>query len=392
VFNFADDKDKYYITIMRRFFLTLLMAAGSLFAVAQPNMSDSARHEAPQKGPFFRDPIWQRIKVMGYAQGGYTYIDKDPSKGGAETSTFDMKRAYIFLRANFTDRFAAWVMYDFCGVFNEYYLEYGAIKGGKMSFRLGQQKTPYGLENPNSPTRMELIDVYSQATTYLTGCGSDPLYGVQYGRDLGLVMIGDIADKHIHYELGLLNGQGVNKADRNTKKDFSGRIEVFTDPTFRFVLSGQTGWGNVETNGRPLPYTIPELGAASTLQPGMDYKRQRWAFGAEYRSHPYPGHCDYYDIRPAVLRAEIMGGKDDVYKSLGYYVTGALPLKGHFDAVASYDFMNFNTDLDIKQTNYLIGIQYWFYKSCRVQLQYTRCEPNGGDGYNKIQLQTQVAF
>lgn len=444
---------------MKRLFLTLMIAASGMLAFAQNPAQDSTHHghrhhhdgpeaqhhghggpdgqhhggpdgqDGPRKNPFFMDRVFKTFMVKGYAQGGFTYMDKDPQKHQVipnlmpspdpnapagtmipagpptiidkSTNTFDMKRAYIFAQATLTDHFKFWIMYDFCGVFNEYYLEYNAFKNGALNFRLGQQKHPFGLENPYSPTKMELIDVYSQATTYLAGCGSDPLYGVQYGRDLGLVMLGDLGNpmgKHLHYEMGVLNGQGVNSNDRNNKKDFSGRLEFFPDAKFKVVVSGQTGWGNVESNSRTMngamPYTVPAIGQKSTLQPGMDYKRQRWGFGAEYRTHAMsgPAACDYWTTRPTVLRAEILGGKDDVYKSLGYYVAGAVPMFGKFDAVASYDFMNYNTDLDIKQTNYVVGLQYWCYKGCRIQLQYTYCDTELMGGYSKLQIQTQVAF
>ncbi len=444
---------------MRKFFLTLMVAASTALAFGQaPQQADSTRHGGPhheghhhhgapegqrgpqgqmgpggpgaqggpQKNPFFMDKVFKTFMVKGYAQGGYYYIDKDPKKHSVtpnmipvpnapestmmpdpknpftthddKTSTFDMKRAYIFAQANLTDHFSFWIMYDFCGEFNEYYLEYKAFKGGQLNFRLGQQKHPFGLENPYSPTKVELIDVYSQATTYLAGV-MDPLMGVQYGRELGLVMLGDIMNKHVHYEFAVLNGSGINCTDRNNDKDFAGRIEISPVQQFKVVGSLYNGTGNVIDGPYPLLYTRKTLQGApnetSTLKPGMDYDRSRWAIGAEYRSQLMqgPGACDYWDVRPIVLRTEYLQGKDDCYKSEGFYVTGAYPLpKCRFDVVASYDYMNYNKDLDLKQTNIVAGIQYWVYKQCRVQLQYTHCDSELNGKYNQIQLQTQVAF
>lgn len=434
-----------------------MLAASTALAFAQaPQQSDTTRHGGPNheahrhhgdhdghrgprgqhgpggpqggplKNPFFMDKVFKTFMVKGYAQGGYYYIDKDPKKHSVtpnmipvpgapegtmmpdpknpttvtdhETSTFDMKRAYIFCQANLTDHFSFWLMYDFCGVFNEYYLEYKAFKGGQMNFRLGQQKHPFGLENPYSPTKVELIDVYSQATTYLAGV-MDPLIGVQYGRELGLVMLGDVLHKKVHYEFALLNGSGINCTDRNNNKDFAGRLEISPVQKLKVVGSLYNGTGNVINGPYPLLYTRKTLQGApnetSTLQPGMNYDRKRWAVGAEYRTFPMngPAACDYWDVRPVVLRAEYLAGKDDCYESEGYYVTGAYPLpKCKFDIVASYDFMNYNKDLDIKQTNIVAGIQYWVYKQCRIQLQYTHCDSELNGKYNQIQVQTQVAF
>ena len=40
------------------------------------------------------------------------------------------------------------------------------------------------------------------------------------------------------------------------------------------------------------------------------------------------------------------------------------------ELVTSYDYFNFNTSLGYDQHKAIGGIQYWFYKKCRVQVQY----------------------
>lgn len=372
---------------MKKLIISLAALLISLAAAAQAPSGDSAK--GPQKSHFFMDQLFKRFMVKGYAQGGYTYLEKDPAKGGSNSNTFDMKRAYVFCRAQITDRWYFWFMYDFCGVVNEYYLDFAAIKDGKLNLRMGEFKHPFGLENPYSPTKQELIDVYSQATVYLAGCGSDPLYGVQYGRDLGLMAYGDIAQKHLHYELALLNGQGINSKDRNNKKDFAARLEVIPCNNFKVVASGQTGYGNADPNAtRPFIYT-------PNIHPGDDYKRHRWAIGAEYKS---TGHinsiADYWHVRPLVIRAEYLGGKDGGNKSEGAYVTFGIPLTKSVDCVACLDYFNYNKDLrGMEQTKYIMGLQYWFYKQCRVQAQYIFTSDKGmlGD-YSTVMLQTQFSF
>ena len=38
--------------------------------------------------------------------------------------------------------------------------------------------------------------------------------------------------------------------------------------------------------------------------------------------------------------------------------------------VGSYDFFNYNTTLGMDQHKAIAGLQYWFYRKCRVQVQY----------------------
>ena len=66
-----------------------------------------------------------------------------------------------------------------------------------------------------------------------------------------------------------------------------------------------------------------------------------------------------------------------------------------WDIVASGETFNRNTSVDgWTQTNATIGFQYWFYKKCRFQVQYTRCFCGDqiGKDYNWLQSQIQVAF
>jgi len=70
------------------------------------------------------------------------------------------------------------------------------------------------------------------------------------------------------------------------------------------------------------------------------------------------------------VHGEYLEGKDGNATSRGAYVTGNVPLGKGFDLVGSYDFFNFNTSLGMDQHKAIAGIQYWFYKKCRFQLQY----------------------
>ena len=73
-----------------------------------------------------------------------------------------------------------------------------------------------------------------------------------------------------------------------------------------------------------------------------------------------------------------------------------MPLVEAIDLVASAETYDRNTQVDgWQQTNVTAGLQYWFYKKCRLQLQYTRCfcgSQISTKDYNWLQAQVQVAF
>ncbi len=321
-----------------------------------------------------------RITLNGYAQAGYEWNNV----GGKNTNTYNLKRTLLWAKARITDRWSFLFMHDFNSVVQEFYADYRVTKDKSMSVRLGQFKNSYSMENPLSPVVLELVNVCSQSVTYLSGCGSDPLHGVHYGRDLGLLVYGDLAKNMIHYELALMSGQGINRADRNNQKDFIAKLEVKPIDGLRLSASGYLGTGCAVGTAAWNP----------TISIGDNYKRNRYSAGVEYKTMPYTGG-KYKEARPATVRAEWLGGKDGDVNSRGGYVTTCIPVVDAFDIVASGDTFDRNTKLDgWDQTNLTVGLQYWYYKKCRLQLQYTRCMCGDmiGKDYDLLQAQVQVAF
>ena len=321
-----------------------------------------------------------RITINGYAQGGWSYQDPNDVK----TNSYNLKRTLLWAKARITDRWSFLFMHDFSSVVQEFYTDYRISNDNALTVRLGQFKHSYTMENPLSPTMLELIDVYSQAVLYLAGEGPDPLNGVNYGRDQGLMIYGDLAQNVIHYELALMSGQGINRKDANNQKDFIAKLELRPFPGFRVVGSGYLGTGNAVGTAKWNP----------DIQVGDNYKRNRYSVGAEYKTAPYTGG-KYKEARPASVRAEWLGGQDGEVGSRGGYVTTCIPVVDALDVVASGETYDRNTTVDgWDQTNLTLGLQYWFYKKCRLQLQYTRClcGENLGKDYNWLQAQVQVAF
>ena len=322
-----------------------------------------------------------RVTLNGYAQGGWSY--QDPN--GVKTNSTNLKRTLLWAKARITDRWSFMFMHDFSSVVQEYYTDYRITNDNALTVRFGQFKHSYTMENPLSPTMLELIDVYSQAVLYLAGEGPDPLNGVNYGRDQGLMIFGDLAKNHIHYELALMSGQGINRKDQNNQKDFIAKLEVKPMPGFRLVASGYLGTGNAAGTAAWNP----------EIQKGDNYKRNRYSVGAEYKTQAY-SPAKYKEARPASIRAEWLGGEDGNVGSRGGYVTTCIPVHDALDIVASGETFDRNTKVDgWDQTNLTLGLQYWFYKKCRLQLQYTRClcgEKISSKDYDWLQAQVQVAF
>ncbi len=353
-----------------------------MFSVALVLAFTTAVHaQKKNQEPDWMKDFTSRITLNGYAQGGWSYQNPNEVK----TNAYNLKRTLLWAKARITDRWSFMFMHDFSSVVQEFYTDYRLSKGNELTVRLGQFKHAYTMENPMSPTQLELVDVYSQAVLYLAGEGPDPLNGVNYGRDMGLQVFGDLAKGMVHYELALMSGQGVNRKDLNNQKDFIAKFELRPMDGFRVVASGYLGTGCAVGTAKWNP----------DIQVGDNYRRNRYSVGAEYKTQPYAG-SKYKEARRASIRAEWLGGQDGEVGSRGGYVTTCIPVVDALDIVASGETYDRNTKVEgWDQTNLTVGLQYWFYKKCRMQLQYTRCmcgENISSNDYNWLQAQVQVAF
>jgi hypothetical protein len=344
---------------MKRFLLVTLTS----FAICG---SFTSARTPEENGNRLAGALKDRIHLMGYAQAGYTRND-----AGDTNNNFDIKRIIFMAEGKITNDWLLYFMYNFNGggTLLEMYTDYRILPG--LSARLGQFKAPYTIENLLSPTVVELIDCYSQATNYLAAVGiDDPLRGSTTGRDLGFMLFGNLLSGYLTYNVGFFNGQGINNKDKNSNKEFIGNLMV--NPARWLSVGGSftTGKGNA----------IGLSDANPEIRTGEDYSRDRWAVGAVVKT------------KPVSLRTEYLGGKDGKVRSDGYYATASVHVCPKFDIVASYDYLNKNKDLGMKQTNYVAGVQYWFYPRCRIQAQYTYSDKKSADNSNMIQAQIQVRF
>lgn len=342
-----------------KFFLTLCFSIFCYIVCAQ------TKEASPVKQVI--NTLKERITLEGYMQLSYTYDDSEIN----DANTFEIKRAIIMARGKITDNWSCYFSYNFAntGKILEAYTDYTFLP--ELKVRLGQFKTMFTIENPLSPCDMELINVYSQATNYLAGYnGSDPLYGSNAGRDLGIMLYGDLFSQFVSYKLAVMNGQGINKKDGNKQKDLVGNLMIH--PLDWLTLCGSF----IKGTG----CAVAESAINPQIHIGDNYTRNRWAIGALIKTSPIN------------VRTEYMKGKDGHVRSEGGYVTASIHVLPKVDLIASYDYFNKNTQAVDKQTNYVAGFHWWFYPKCRLQMQYTRCKPNQGEASNLLQAQIQVRF
>lgn len=329
---------------------------------------------------YWANTVASRLKVTGYAQAGYTAVMPE---SGDKSNTFEMKRVILMVGAEITPKFYAFFMHEFKNSkVQEFYMEYRPTKA--FNVRLGQSKIQLSMENPMSPTVLESATPMSQSVSWL--CGADPLKDNGSGRDLGLMVYGNVFNDKLGYYLEVVNGGQINTTDKNNQKDVIAKLEYKPAPNFRIVASGQKGYA----------YAVNSSLYNTTVNKGDTYRSDRYTFGFEWKSK-LTG-TDYYKNRCASIRTEMLGGKDGDVNSFGAYISAAVPVYKGLDVVAVADYMNYNTDAKLQKTNLTAGIQYWIFKKCRLQAQYQYSLRNDnmklldGDNRSTILTQLQVAF
>ena len=235
-----------------------------------------------------------------------------------------------------------------------------------VRFTAGQFKIPLSHENCLSSSELKTIN-RSQVVEALTARGKD-VSGNQNGRDIGIKLTGEMIQfsdfRLIEYAIGLINGSGINTADRNTQKDMAGRIILHP--------SKNTGIGGSFYSGRFTP--------ADARDRITDRDRQ----GVELTA----------DISLLSVYSEYIRGKDASIKKEGWYIMTCIPLiQGKTEAVLRYD--TFDPDIDISgnaQSFYTLGINFPMDKKSRLQVNYEIQTQESDKPGNGLYIQLQTGF
>ena len=354
----------YFRKVMKKILLVFL---GAFILTA------NAQAEKKEK-PSWLNSLAEHFHFNGYAMADWQYHDKS-----TPNNEFSVEKIIFIADAKLNDKFSAEFMYDFRKTsLHELWVNYRPCDA--VNIKIGQFKTPFSIENPIAPVILETINLTSLVTTDMI-MGSNPLMmPAGAGRDIGITVYGDLLDKKLSYDLAVMNGGGRNNKDNNHQKDFVARLSV--KPIKELMLSGSMvlGTGNVAViQAEDGSWISPAAPGVTSFKANGNYTRNRFAAGRQLKT------------KPANLRAEYMWGKDGDFNSNGYYATGSLNniFVKKLDFIASYDHLK---NFQGKQDRYTAGLQYWFYKACRVQLNYTHHKRGEAEGENSILTQVQVAF
>lgn len=307
-------------------------------------------------------------KFGGYAIGSYKYSDQDGKHGG---DGFNARNLRLYVDGTVLNDFKYRIQLEMNGDpgaskgphLKDFFLTWSHWK--ELEVKVGQFKRCFTFENPYNPWEVGVGD-YSQMTKKLAGmsdyCGGES--SSSGGRDLGLQIQGDLLpvgkDQHrlFHYQLGLFNGQGINHADANRRKDWIGTLQL---QPIKDLFIGVFGWKGDMT------YSNVTVGR-NRYALGVKYEHEGWSARAEYAHQTGHKISDFVysaDTKTQVLRPGASLGRAD-----GWYVTVGVPCTSWLKVYAKYDAYRDNASNSSLSSIYSLCPNFQLHKNLQFQLQY----------------------
>lgn len=319
-------------------------------------------------------------KVGGYFIGKYNYDDQD---GKTTNGGFSQRLVRFYVDGTILNDFAYRIQMQTNNDkfhMKDFFVEWK--KYPEFKVKIGQFKRAFGFENPMNPWDVGDGD-YSQLTKKMTG--HSDFVGAEAssngGRDQGIQFQGDLfpvgKDKHklLHYQLMIANGQGINVADANKKKDIIGTIQV---QPVKGLFLGFFGWTGDYTSGN---VTVDR----NRYMLSAKYDANDWTFRAEY------AHSTGHKISDYVSK-DVWNGNG---RADAWYATVGIPCTDWLKTYVKYDVYRDDATSDTQKTIYSICPNIQLHKNLMFQVQYnfvTDKMAKADKHYNELWLETYVRF
>jgi len=348
-------------------------------------------------------PAWlKNIKFSGYTMLQYQGQDKE----GSHTNTFNLRLLRFILDGKIGDfdwraqiqgtnaKGAGEATVQLMDLYGEW------VRHKEFRVRVGQFKRAFTFENPTHPINQGWYS-YADVVNRLSGLGDRTGEKSSGGRDIGLQIQGDILPNAsgralLHYQVGIYNGEGINRADKDNRKDIIGGIWVMPIEGLRIGAFGWTG----SHGDMVIGYTQdPSTGANKNAITGS-VPLNRYALSAEYNKNEYFLRAEYLHSQgwgTGVIGSNVinyaLGDKAD-----GWYVFGIIPVvKSKLHAKARYQCYRQSKEWSTSKSMYEIGLNYFFTPKLQLNFEYARVNDrtianSDKHNYNFVDLELDFRF
>jgi len=310
-------------------------------------------------------------KFGGYFIGKYAYSDQDGAKGGTGFSQ-RLIRLYVdgTILTDFKYRIQMQVNNSTFHM-KDYFVEWSHWK--ELAVKVGQYKRAFLFENPYNPWDVGAGD-YSQISNCIAGISDKDGNVGNGGRDQGLQVQGDLfpakSDGHrfLHYQLQVMNGQGINTGDKNGHKDLIGSLQF---QPIKDLFIGIFGWtGDYVDNT------------------GVEIDRNRWAASVKYEHNDWTVRAEYAHAQGILANYQGNGKADGWYATVGVPCTPWLKVYGKYDAYRA------DKTWGSTKTIYSIIPNFQIHKNLMMQVQYNHVHNRNlvHKDYNELWAEMYVRF
>ena len=319
-------------------------------------------------------------KFGAYIIGTYKYSSLEGANGGPG---FGVRLVRAYVDGSIFNDFKYRLQVELNGTphIKDFYIEWAKYK--EFSVKIGQFKRAFTFENPYNPWDVGVGD-YSMTIKKLAGFGDRCGEASTGGRDEGIQFQGDLfpvgADKHrlIHYQLGIYNGNGINKTDNNATKDIIGTIQV---QPIKDLYLGVFGWKGNWNNGT---VTVDRNRYAISGK----YEHNNWSARAEY-VHSFGYKASSIDT----ATGKPLEGISDKGLADAFYATAGVPVLPWLKIYAKYDTYREYATWDSAQTVYSICPNFRLHKNLNFQIEYRFDQVRAtGKNYHELWFEYYVRF
>ena len=369
---------------MKRFLILFaVLAVGATVSAQEVVKSDNTasleeRIAKNEKRTAFLEKARQYVKLSGFIQGEYDWLDDREGSQATGSSSFYIRRLRFTVSGDLY-RGAKGAKLDYRVYFDlarikkdnpnpilDMWMRYQPVK--EFGIQFGQFKNPITFEASISPSRYDFID-FSYAVSNLAKMGSNDVAGLNVtARDLGFQLFGGFIHREgysiLNYNVGVVNGSGINVKDNNKSKDIFARLTV--KPSADFAIAAYYQWGEANLKGH------------------AKYAEYGWTKNPEYVTMHRWGGGFNYDSKKCFVRGEYIGGLTGSLASEGVYLEGGkrfqLPKNGgmlwaggmvDYFCRNCFDYIHRNTANAVIDMRYSACVGYEPFKYLRIQLAYS---------------------
>lgn len=364
---------------MRKMVISAVLAGSvAMHSLAQTDASYGHNEvKSPLMGRSLKDYA-SVPKFGGYFIGKYTYSDQEGKHGG---TGFSQRLVRAYVDGTILNDFKYRVQVQASNSkfhMKDYFVEW--TKNKECMIKVGQFKRAFLFENPYNPFDVGAGD-YAQVTRELAGVGNIENGVANGGRDQGIQVQGDLfpsksdGHRYVHYQLQMMNGQGINASDVNARKDFLGTVQV---QPVKDLYVGLFGWtGNYCSSG----VTVDRNRWAAA----MKYEHNGWTARAEY------AHSQGYNIGDYDNDSDSFSGTG---RADGWYAIVGVPCNDWLKINVKYDAYRNQGNWDSMRTMYSVIPNVRLHKNLIMQVQYNYVHDrlSADRDYNEVWAELYVRF